>query len=297
MVVMSFILSCESTADLSQAHFDQREIHYVPFHFSINGKQYLDDLGQSIPFDQFYAEMANGAKTDTSQVNVEEFVQYFTQFLEAGQDILHVSLSSGLSGVSNSAMVAKQQLDAKYPDRKIEVVDSLAASSGYGLLMDKLADLRDAGQSIDEVKAWAEANKLRVHHWFISTNLSYFVRLGRLSKVSGWFGTQFHIVPLLNMDATGHLTPRKKQRGKKMAEKALVDAMTEHADDGVAYSQKCYISQSAFYDDAKDVADMIEAKFTKLDGSVEINHIGTTIGSHTGPGTIALFFWGDKRTD
>ncbi|MFT9040372.1 DegV family protein [Schleiferilactobacillus harbinensis] len=292
---MSFILSCESTADLSQEHFDARGIHYVPFHFAINGKQYLDDLGQSIPFDQFYAEMANGAKTETSQVNVDEFIQYFTPFLEAGQDILHVSLSSGLSGVSNSAMVAKKQLDAKYPDRKIEIVDSLAASSGYGLLMDKLADLRDAGQTIDDVQGWAEANKLRVHHWFISTDLSYYVRLGRLSKVSGWFGTQFHIVPLLDMDATGHLTPRKKLRGKKMAEKALVDQMADHAEKGLAYDGKCYISQSAFYDDAKNVADMIEDRFKQLNGPVEINHIGTTIGSHTGPGTIALFFWGDKR--
>ncbi|GAF40851.1 DegV family protein [Agrilactobacillus composti DSM 18527 = JCM 14202] len=292
---MSFILSCESTADLSQAHFDARQIHYVPFHFSIDGKQYLDDLGQSIPFDEFYAEMANGAQTETSQVNVAEFIQYFTRFLEAGQDILHVSLSSGLSGVMNAAMVAKEQLDAKYPQRKIEIIDSLAASSGYGLLMDKLADLRDAGKSIDAVKSWAEENKLSVHHWFISTDLSYYVRLGRLSKVSGWFGTQFHIVPLLDMDATGHLTPRKKLRGKKLAEKALVDQMVAHAEQGTDYSGKCYISQSAFYDDAKNVATMIEARFPKLNGPVEINHIGTTIGSHTGPGTIALFFWGDKR--
>lgn len=292
---MSYILSCESTADLTQAHFDERQIHYVPFHFAINGKQYLDDLGASIPFDEFYAEMANGAKTETSQVNVEEFIQYFTPFLEAGHDILHVSLSSGLSGVSNSAMVAKEQLDAKYPDRTIEIVDSLAASSGYGLLMDKLADLRDAGQPIDQVKAWAEQNKLRMHHWFISTDLSYYVRLGRLSKVSGWFGTQFHIVPLLDMDNMGHLTPRRKLRGKKMAEKALVDEMAAHAEDGSNYAGKCYISQSAFYDDAKSVADMIEEKFPHLNGPVEINHIGTTIGSHTGPGTIALFFWGDKR--
>lgn len=292
---MSYILSCESTADLTQAHFDERQIHYVPFHFAINGKQYLDDLGASIPFDEFYAEMANGAKTETSQVNVEEFIQYFTPFLEAGHDILHVSLSSGLSGVSNSAMVAKEQLDAKYPDRTIEIVDSLAASSGYGLLMDKLADLRDAGQPIDQVKAWAEQNKLRMHHWFISTDLSYYVRLGRLSKVSGWFGTQFHIVPLLDMDNTGHLTPRRKLRGKKMAEKALVDEMAAHAEDGSNCAGKCYISQSAFYDDAKSVADMIEEKFPHLNGPVEINHIGTTIGSHTGPGTIALFFWGDKR--
>ena len=134
----AFILSCCSTADLSEQHFVSRNIHYICFHFSINGMSYLDDLGKSIPFDQFYQAMAGGAETKTSQINVEEYVQYFTPFLEAGQDVLHISLSSGLSGTYNSACIARDMLKEKYPQRKIYVVDSLGASSGYGLLMDQI---------------------------------------------------------------------------------------------------------------------------------------------------------------
>ena len=146
---MAYILSCCSTADLSREHFESRDIHYICFHFFLDGKAYKDDLGESIPFDKFYAAMANGAETRTSQINTEEFIAYFTPFLEEGKDILHVSLSSGISGVSNSATLAAKELSEKYPERKILIVDSLGASSGYGLIMDKLADLRDEGRIID----------------------------------------------------------------------------------------------------------------------------------------------------
>ena len=134
---MAYILSCCSTADLSREHFESRDIHYICFHFFLDGKAYPDDLGESIPFDKFYAAMANGADTRTSQINTDEFIAYFTPFLEEGKDILHVSLSSGISGVSNSATLAAKELSEKYPERKILIVDSLGASSGYGLIMDK----------------------------------------------------------------------------------------------------------------------------------------------------------------
>ena len=135
-----FVLSCCSTADLTKEHFQQRNISYICFHYALDGVDYPDDLGESMPFDKFYAAMANGAETRTSQVNISEFVDYFTPFLEQGKDILHVCLSSGLSGVSNSAENAARIVRERYPDRKIYIVDSLGASSGYGLLMDKLAD-------------------------------------------------------------------------------------------------------------------------------------------------------------
>ena len=241
--------------------------------------------------------MENGAQTRTSQINADEFVEYFTPFLEKGLDILHVSLSSGISGVSNSANIAAEKLMEDYPERRILVVDSLGASSGYGLIMDKLADLRDAGLSIDEVYDYAMKNRLRLHHWFLSTDLTFYVKGGRISKASGWFGTVLNICPLLNMDNHGRLVPRYKIRGKKKVLKAIVDKMEEHAENGLDYSGKCYISQSACYDDARIVADDVERRFPKLNGKVEINSVGTTIGSHTGPGTIALFFWGDERVD
>ena len=292
-----YILSCCSTADLSAEHFQKRGIHYICFHFYLNGKPYADDLGKSISFPDFYAAMKNGAETCTSQVNEDEFVQYFTPFLEAGKDILHVCLSSGISGVSNSAMIAQKTLQEKYPDRKIYIVDSLGASSGYGLLMDTLADLRDGGMDIDTLHEWAETHKLEVHHWFFSTDLTFYVKGGRISRAAGWFGTALSICPLLNMDHLGRLIPREKVRTKKKVIARIVEQMQAHAKNGADYNGKCFISMSACEEDARAVADLVEAAFPKLNGKVLINSIGTTIGSHTGPGTVALFFWGDPRKE
>ena len=293
----NYIISCCSTADLTAEHFSDRKIQYICFHFELDEKQYLDDLGESIPFPEFYEAMANGADTKTSQINAEEFTEYFTPFLEDGKDIIHVTLSSGISGVVNSAMVAKDELEEKYPDRKIYIVDSLAASSGYGLLMDKLADLREEGMGIDELYEWVNKHKLNLHHWFFSSDLTFFVKGGRISKTAGAVGTVLNICPMLNVNNLGCLIPRYKIRTKKKAIHAIVDKMEEHVDNGLDYSGKCYISQSNCYDDARAVADLIEERFPKLNGKVEINYVGTTIGSHTGPGTVALFFWGDERQE
>lgn len=293
----NYVISCCSTADLSKDHFDAIDVKYICFHFELDGKQYEDNLGVRIPFDEFYSRMANGADTKTSQVNAEEFEEYFRSFLEQGLDILHVSLSSGISGVINSANIAKETLQEEFPDRKIYVVDSLAASSGYGLLMDKLSELRAQGKTIDEVRDFVEEHKLNLNHWFFTSDLTFFIKGGRVTKTAGFIGSVLNICPLLNVDYEGKLIPRYKIRTKKKVIQAIVDRMEECAEDGLDYSGKCYISQSACYDDARAVADLIEAKFPKLNGKVEINHIGTTIGSHTGPGTVALFFWGKKRED
>lgn len=291
----NFVLSCCSTADLSKEHFINRKIQYICFHYELNGKPYRDDLGETMPFDAFYQAMAEGADTKTSQINAVEFEEYFEDFLRQGKDILHVSLSSGISGVFNSANLAKDMLQEKYPDRKIYIVDSLAASSGYGLLMDQLADLRDAGKTIEEVRDWAETNKLKLQHWFFSTDLTFFIKGGRVTKTAGFVGTMLRICPLLHVDKEGKLIPRQKVRTKKMVIEAIVKKMEELAENGTAYTGKCYISHSACKEDAEAVAKRIESRFPHLDGKVLINSIGTTIGSHTGPGTVALFFWGKAR--
>ena len=292
-----FVLSCCSTADLTKEHFQQRDISYICFHYALDGVDYPDDLGESMPFDKFYAAMANGAETRTSQVNISEFVDYFTPFLEQGKDILHICLSSGLSGVSNSAENAARIVRERYPDRKIYIVDSLGASSGYGLLMDRAADKRDEGLSAAELAKWVEENRLKVHHWFFSTDLSFYVKGGRVSKTAAFFGGMLDICPLLNMDNLGRLIPRYKIRTKKKVIKTIVDKMEECARDGLDYDGKCYICNSACLADARQVADLVEARFPKLNGKVEIYNIGTTIGSHTGPGTVALFFWGSERVN
>lgn len=290
-----FILSCCSTADLDKEHFLNRDIHYICFHYELDGVSYPDDLGQTITFDDFYNRMKNGADTKTSQINAAEYEEYFEGFLKQGKDILHLTLSSGISGTINSALIAKSNLEETYPDRKIYIVDSLAAASGYGLLMDKLADLRDAGNSIDEVRDWAEANKRKLHHWFFSTDLTFYVKGGRISKTSGFMGTVLNICPLLNVNNDGKLIPRQKIRTKKKVIEAIVKQMELNADKGTDYNGKCYICHSACIDDAQAVASLVESKFPQLDGKVLINNIGTTIGSHTGPGTVALFFWGAER--
>ena len=178
------------------------------------------------------------------------------------------------------------------------VLDSLGASSGYGLFMDKLADLRDAGLSLEELYGWAGAHRLQLHHWFFSTDLTFYVKGGRISKASGWFGTKLKICPLLNMDNLGRLIPRYKIRGKKKVIEAIVQKMEEHAQEGLHYSGKCYISNSGMLRGCQSGCGSGGSKISrKLCGKVEIYSVGTTIGSHTGPGTVALFFWGDERTE
>lgn len=292
-----YILSCCSTADLSKEHFEERNISYICFHYMLDGVNYTDDLGQTIPFDRFYNMLANGSESKTSQVNISEYLEYFTKLLEQGKDVLHVSLSTGISGSCNSAQSAAAIASERYPDRKIYIVDSLGASSGYGLLMDTLAQKRDEGMNIDELYKWAEENKLRLHHWFFSTDLSFYVKGGRISKAAGLVGNILGICPLLNMDNKGRLIPREKIRTKKRVIREIVDRMEQHAENGLDYSGKCYMCNSACMEDARAVADLVEARFKKLNGKVEINNIGTVIGSHTGPGTVALFFWGDERKD
>lgn len=291
----SFVLSCCSTADLSKKHFQDREISYICFHYELDGKSYLDDLGETMSFAAFYEAMAKGADTKTSQINVAEFEEYFEGFLKEGKDVLHLTLSSGISGAYNSARLAKISLEEKYPERKLYVVDSLCASSGYGLLMDRLADLRDAGQDIDQVCRWAEENKEHLQSWFFSTDLTFFIKGGRVTKTAGFVGTMLRICPLLHVDKEGKLIPKQKVRTKKMVIEAIVKKMEELAEDGTAYSGKCYLSHSACLADAEAVAALVEKRFPRLDGKVQINDIGTTIGSHTGPGTVALFFWGAER--
>ena len=297
IIMADYIISGCSIADLSEEHFKQRDIQYVCFHYSLDGVQHLDDLGKTMSLEDFYGAMEKGAETKTSQVSAGEFVEYFTPFLEAGKDIIHVCISSGISGTVNAANVAKDTLSQEYPDRKIYIVDSLTASSGVGLILDKMADLRDEGYTVDDLYAWVEENKLRAHAWFFTTDLTYFVKGGRVSKVSGWAGTILKICPLLNVDVNGKLIPREKIRTKAKVISGIVGKMAALADGRTEYGEKCFLSHSNCLCDAEAVAKLVNEKIPGTQGKTYINNIGTTIGSHTGPGTVALFFWGDKRVD
>lgn len=291
---MSYRITCCSTTDLSEQYLKKRNIPYIPFHFHMEGKDYLDDLGNSIPPQEFYKRIEDGAMPVTSQINAEEYKEFFRPILEAGEDILHISLSSGISGTYNSARIAKEELEEEYPNRKIAVIDSLTASSGYGLLVDAIYERKEDGMLFDEVVQWVEQHKLEVNGWFYSSDLTHFKRGGRISPAAATFGNMLNICPILNIDYEGKLIPRKKVRGKKVM-KELVDIMIKQAQDGVQYNGKCFISHSARYEEAKQIATMIEETFPNLNGKVEINDIGAVIGAHTGPGTVALFFFGQVR--
>lgn len=290
-----YLLTCCSTADLPKEYFEQRNIPYVCFHFTIDGVEYPDDLGQSMPFAEFYARIDKGAMPTTSLVNTAQFIAFFEPFLKEGRDILHLSFSSGLSGTYASALLARDELLERYPERTLVVVDSLGASSGYGLMVDTLADMRDSGVSLQESAKWIEEHKLNLHHWFFSTDLTHYKRGGRISPTAFVVGSILGINPLMNMDDTGHLTPRFKINGKKRVMREIVKQMEQHAENALDYDKKCFISNSACMEDAMSVAALVESTFPKLNGKVMINSVGTVVGAHTGPGTVALFFWGDSR--
>ena len=292
-----YILSCCSTADLSKEYLESRDIKYIFFHYELDGVMYPDDLGQTMSFKDFYQSMRDGAMTRTSQINVEEFVEFFEPFLKEGKDLVHPCLSSGITGVMNSALIAKEMLEEKYPERTIYIIDSYAASSGYGLLVDRMADKRDEGLSAKELYDWTIENRLNVQHWFFTTDLTYLIRGGRVSKTSGFIGNVLNICPLLTVNNEGKLIPKYKVKGKKKVIKETAARMVEFANNGTDYDDKVFISNSDCIEDANALVAILEEEFPKLKGKITVFDIGTTIGSHTGPGTVALFFWGSKRVD
>ena len=286
-----YILSCCSTADLSREHLMSRSIPYVCFHFFLNDEEKIDDLGISVPPKALFDAIRAGVSARTAQVNADEYEAFFRPYLQDGKDVLHVTLSSGISGTINSAQAAAAVLREEFPERKIYIVDSLCASSGYGLFMDRLADLRDEGLTVDELRDWAEANKLRLNHWFFSMDLTQYIRGGRVSKTAGFVGGLLGICPLLHVNNEVKLEPVSKIPSKKLVRREIVKKMEQQAENGLDYSGKCYICQSDCMDDARKVADEIEKRFPRLNGKVQIYPIGGVIGCHTGPGTVALFYW------
>ena len=292
-----YVLSCCSTVDTSKQHLADRNLEWISFHFDVDGKDYTDDFWSQMTPHELYTQMLGGAMTRTSQVGVGEYTDHFRKFLAQGKDILHATLSTGISGTYNSACTAAEMLKEEFPDRKIYIIDSLCASGGFGLFMDRLADLRDEGMGIDELYSWAMEHRTEVHHWFFTSDLTFFIRGGRVTKTAGFVGKVLNICPLLNVSKEGKLEPREKIRTKKKVIARAVEKMEELAENGLDYSGKCYITNADCYEDARAEADLIESKFKKLSGKVQIYNIGATIGSHTGPGTVALFFWGKKRED
>lgn len=292
----NYIISCCSTADLNQDYFDNNKVPFACFQFFVDDVMYEDNLGKSMDFATFYQKMRDGAMTRTSQVNAEGYIDMLRPYLEAGKDVLHITLSSGISGTYNSACIARDMLSEEFPDRTIYVIDSLTASVGYGLLVDTALAKQQEGMDIHTLNQWILDNRLKLKLWLMVSDLTYLVRGGRVSKASGAIGNLLNICPLIDFDVEGKLSVREKVRTKKKALKTQVEKMKESASGGTEYNGKCFISHSDCLEDAKTLAAMVEEAFPNLNGPVEISNIGTVIGSHTGPGAVVLCYWGDEDT-
>ena len=290
-----FILSCCSTVDLPYTYLEKREIPVLFYSYVVDGVEYPDDMGrdpEALP--RFYRFLEEGKMPSTSQINVAGYTEFFEALLQKG-DLLHISFTSGQSGSVNNAYAAAAELREKYPDRKIEVIDSLCSSTGYGMLVDILADMRDAGKSLEECKEWALNNRNKLHHQFFSSNMAQFRRTGRVSGATAAIATVLNICPIMRLDAAGAIKAYDKVRGKKKAVEVTVDTMEQCAQGGRDYDQKCYICHSQCPEDAEMLRTAVEERFPNLKGKIQICDIGTIIASHSGHGTVAVFFMGDER--
>lgn len=291
----NFILSCESTIDMPFSYAEERNISVLFYSYMMGGNEYEDDmLRDAKALDAFYQRIEEGQMPSTSQINEYRYIEYLTQLLEKG-DVLHIAFGSGMTPSVINARNAAEKLKAEFPDRKLIVIDSLCSSSGYGLFVDEAADMRDKGASMDEIASWALSKNEYMHHSFFSTDFTMFKRSGRVSGATAAFGTLLGICPLMHLNLAGKIVAYGKVRGKKAAVKAVVKEMAEHAENGYGYSGKCFIANSHCPEEAELTKAAIEEAFPNA--KITIHEIGTIIASHCGRGTVAVFFWGDKRTE
>ena len=292
-----FTLSCCSTVDLPYAYMASRHIPVLFYTYVVDGTEYDDDMGRDpAALPRFYGFIRQGKLPQTSQINVAAYMDFFEKLLQTG-DVLHIAFTSGQSGSVHNAFLAAEELREKYPDRKLVVIDSLCSSSGYGLLVDCAADLRDEGKSLDEVAQWVLDNRNKVHHQFFSSDMTQFRRTGRVSGAAAAIATVLNICPIMRLDDTGSIKAYSKVRGKKKAVEVTVDTMEQHAQGGRDYDGKCFVCHSDCPEDARMTIQAIEDRFPKLKGKIRLCDIGTIIGSHAGPGTVAVFFYGDERPE
>lgn len=284
-------ITTDNTADLPYSYYQEHDVEYMYLTYQLEGKNY--GKNNELNCKEFYDKMRNGSMPTTSQVNSEEAKEVLRPILEEGFDILHLAFSSGLSGSYNSVRLAAEELAEEFPERKIIVVDSLCASLGEGLFVDKAVELKEEGKTLEENAAWLEEHKVNFCHVFTVDDLFHLHRGGRVSKVAAVVGTMINLKPLLHVDNEGHLIPVGKVRGRKKSLAGLVAMMEERMGSWKDKNEKIFISHGDCQEDAEYVAKLVKEKFGYE--TFLINTIGATIGTHSGPGTVALFFMGDYR--
>ena len=289
---MSYRITTDSTCDMPREFYTEHSIPCVGLGFQINGKEYREGSEDCMPIHDFYEALRGGAQSTTMQVNTYDFIDFVEPYLQAGEDVLHLCFSSGLSGTYESVERGAAELREKYPDRTILVVDSLAASMGEGLLLYYAQMHKEAGLTIQENATWLEDNNLHLCHWFTVDDLMHLHRGGRVSKASAIFGSLLGIKPVLHVDDEGHLILMSKSRGRQGAMEALAAKMKETVNDDVS-DQMILISHGDCLEDAEKLKAIVQ----QVTGARHfmLHTIGTVIGSHSGPGTLALFFLGKHR--
>ena len=287
-----YTIITDSCCDLPASLAKDLGLKVLPLTVMINGVEYANYLDErEITFEEFYKKMRDGAEGSTSAVNGESLKQAIEEEVAQGKDVLILAFSSALSATCNIAVRTAEEMSKKYPDRKIYAVDTLAASLGQGLLIYHACKQKEAGKSIDEVKAFVEDNRLKLAHWFTVDDLHFLKRGGRVSRTSAVLGTMLSIKPVLHVDNEGRLINMFKTRGRASALSKMVEEMEQTVID--PEEQTVFISHGDCIEDVYKLIEMIKAKMNVKD--FVVNYVGPVIGSHSGPGTLALFFLADKR--
>ena len=287
---MSYRIFTDNGSNLTPEMYEEYGIEVLSLKFTIDGKEYVSyKKGTTIDIKMFYDKMRNKEHITTSLVNADEFATAFEEALKNGEDVLYIGLSSGISGTYQASTIAASMLKDKYPDRKIIMIDSLAASIGEGMLVYDAAKLKAQGKSIDEVAEWVENNKLRLNHWFTVDDLFFLMRGGRVSRASATFGEMLSVKPVMHVDDAGKLIVKGKVMGRK---KSLNTITSKFEETGADKNQTVFITHG----DCADEAAKVEAQLR----SYGVNDVKTiildpSIGAHSGPGTMAVFFYADKR--
>ena len=289
--MMDTVLLIDSCSDLPRSYVDENAIPFVSLVCNFKDREYKDDFGKSISYKEFFDAVRNGEMPSTAQVNVYEYTEIFKKYATEGKSVIYLGFSSALSGSLNSAYLARDMVMEEIKDADITIVDSKSASLGEGLLAYNANEMLKAGASKDEVVSWLETNKLKVNHWFTVDDLGHLRRGGRLSGTAAFLGTLLDIKPVLKVDDEGRLIPISKVKGRKKSIKTLFEMLQENIT--APEEQVIAISHGDCIEDAEYLKEMILKEYNVKD--VIINHVGPVIGAHTGPGVVALFFFGYKR--
>ncbi|MDY4046619.1 DegV family protein [Negativibacillus massiliensis] len=288
-----YIISTDTSCDFPLEYVKQHQLPLVTLFYSIDGVTGENGCPSSDVLKNFYDKMRAGSMTKTQQASIEDTEKVFREILQEGKDILHIAFSSGLSGTANAARLAAENMMEEFPERKIIVIDSLCASLGQGLLVDYALKLQQQGKTMEETAKWLEDHIQNICHLFTVEDLKYLQRGGRISKTTALVGTMIGIKPVLHVDPEGKLVSISKVRGRKQSIQALVNKMEENIGKYRGEKQPIFISHGDCIEDANYLAELVKERF----GYDEflINDVGPTIGAHSGPGTLALFFMGETR--